>query len=324
MLARWRGMRATALGSLLLCAGCERFSSSNTICVIPRQASESMWVAEHVGANDAASQYHVNIYWNGPTEEGDVEPQIELADRAIRDHDLGLVLSPNNPFALNTAVERSLEAGIPVAIVGNPVSLPNEQRLTFVLNDERETGALLAHRVEQVLKHHGEVLILGIDPVASRYPDRVAEFETALSREDPDIHVIARVKSAFNFGAAELSAEQTILAHPHLAAIVSLNTEASRGAVAAVNATHRATRINIIGCDYSMALVFLLRHGVIDSLVAQNMRAMGEIAVESVMKESRGTPVPAKIYLKPVLITRDNIDSDPIQWMLYMDWRVRR
>jgi ABC-type sugar transport system substrate-binding protein len=178
--------------------------------------------------------------------------------------------------------------------------------------------------VEQVLNHRGEVLILGIDPVASRYPDRAAEFETTLSREDPDIHVVERVKSAFNFGAAELSAEQAILAHPHLAAIVSLNTEASRGAVAAVNATHRATHISIIGCDYSMALVFLLRHGLIDSLVAQNMRAMGELAVESVMKESRGTPVPAKIYLKPVLITRDNIDSDPIQWMLYMDWRVRR
>jgi ribose transport system substrate-binding protein len=283
-----------------------------------------MWVSEHVGANDAASQYHVNIYWNGPTEEGDVEPQIELADRAIRDHDLGLVLSPNNPFALNTAVERSLEAGIPVAIVGNPVSLANEERLTFVLNDEREAGTLLAHRVEQVLNHRGEVLILGIDPVASRYPDRAAEFETTLSREDPDIHVVERVKSAFNFGAAELSAEQAILAHPHLAAIVSLNTEASRGAVAAVNATHRATHISIIGCDYSMALVFLLRHGLIDSLVAQNMRAMGELAVESVMKESRGTPVPAKIYLKPVLITRDNIDSDPIQWMLYTDWRVRQ
>ncbi len=282
-----------------------------------------MWVTEHVGANEAAARNDVSVYWNGPTEEGNVEQQVGLVDRAIRNHDLGLVVSPINPFALNTAVQRSLAAKMPVVIVGNPLSLAAEHGLTFVLNDEHEAGVLAAHRIEEILNRRGEVLILGIDPVSSNRPDRASEFETVLSVEAPDIHAVGRLKGAFNFGQAELAAEQAILAHPHLSAILALNTTATRGAIAAVNATHTAKRIAIVGCDYNVDLLFLLRHGVIDSLVAQNMRAMGEMAVDSVVKEARGIPVAPYTYLKPVLITRDNIDSDPIQWMLYMDWRVQ-
>jgi len=282
-----------------------------------------MSVSEHVGANEAAARNHVSVYWNGPTEEGNVEQQVELADRAIRNRDLGLVLSPVNPFALNTVVQRSLAAKIPVVIVGNPLSLAAEQGLAFVLNDEQEMGTLAARRIGQILNGRGEVLVVGIDPISSGRSDRASEFESALAREAPDIHVVARLKSAFNFGQAELAAEKTIVAHPHLSAILSLNTMATRGAIAAVNSTHTEKRIAIVGCDYNMDLLFMLRHNVIDSLVAPNMRAMGGMAVDTVMQEAHGAPAASYTYLKPVLITRDNIDSDPIQQMLYMDWRVR-
>lgn len=324
MLAKWGGVNAAAAVGLLFYAGCHRLSSSNIICVIPRQSSQSMWVSEHVGTNDAAARYHVSVYWNGPTDERNVEQQVELADRAIHNRDLGLVLSPNNPFALNTAVQRSLAAGMRVVIVGNPISLSAEQGLTFVLNDEQETGALAARRVEKILNRQGEVLILGMEGVSSGDPDRVTAFETTLSREAPNIRVIARLKAAFNFGEAELAAEKAIVSHPHLSAILSLDTEATRGAIAAVSTTQTAKRIAIVGCDYNADLLFLLRHHVVDSLIAENMRAMGEMAVTSIMKQARGAPVAPYTYVKPVLITRDNIDSDPIQWMLYMDWRVGR
>lgn len=282
-----------------------------------------MWVTEHVGVNEAAARHKVSVYWNGPTEAGDVEQQVVLADRAINDGSLGLVLSPSNPFALNTVVQRALAGGMSVVIVGNPLSLKPEGRLSFVLNDEEQTGALAAQRVQTALKGEGEVLILGIDPISSGSPDRSSAFETALYREAPGIKIVDKLKGLFSFGQAELVAEKTIRAHPHLSAILSLNTTATRGAVAAVQTTHSSDRIIIVGCDYNLDVLFLLRQGAVDSLVAQNMRAMGNMAVDSIMQENKGIPVSPYTYVQPVLITRENIDDEAIQHLLYMDWRVR-
>jgi ribose transport system substrate-binding protein len=307
---------------LLLGVGCHTSHSRRTISVIPRQASESMWVTEHAGVNEAARRNAVGIYWNGPTDEDDVEQQIFLAERAIHSGNMGLILSPSNPFALNTVIQRSLDDGMAVVVVGTPVSLKPEKRLSFVLNDVQETGKLAAARMREVLQGRGEILILGYDPFSAGSTDRSSVFEAMLNRDAPDIRIVEKLKGPFSFGQAELAAEKAIRAHPHLSAIFSLSTTATRGAIAAVRTTHTAGRTLIIGCDHNLDLIYLLRQGAIDSLVAQDMRAMGSMAVNSIMAESRGESVAPFTFVKPVLLTRQNIDDESIQQILRMDWRI--
>jgi ABC-type sugar transport system substrate-binding protein len=45
---------------------------------------------------------------------------------------------------------------------------------------------------------------------------------------------------------------------------------------------------------------------------------MGALAVDFVMDEDRGAPVPPYTYVKPILITKENIDNEAIQRVLYM------
>jgi len=83
----------------LCCTACRR-SPNHTIAVIPRDTAEEVWVSEHGGAADAAYKQNLEIDWNGPTRDDDVEQQISLSERAIRSGDYGLVLSPNNSFRI--------------------------------------------------------------------------------------------------------------------------------------------------------------------------------------------------------------------------------
>lgn len=304
--------------TLLACAGCNRHASSRVITVIPREPPESMWVNEHVGITEAAARNHVSIYWNGPTGEEAVEQQIDLAERAIKNHDLGLVLSPANPFALNTVVNRSLAAGMSVVIVGNPLSLKPEKGLSFVLNDENQDGTLAARRVNTVLKGRGKVLVVGIDPFLPGSPDRSTALEEVLKQEAPGIEIVDRIDGSLSFGQAELSVEKSILAHPDLSAIVALSIPATRGAIAALRTTHTSKKIVVVGCDQGLDLLFLLRQGAIDSLVAQDTRAMGAMAIDFVLDQAAGKPVPSYTFVKPILITRENIDSESDQRVLYM------
>ena len=311
---------ALAAAGVPCAIGC-RGVSHNVISVIPRQSSEAMWVTEHAGVNEAATHAGLDIYWNGPTEDGDVEQQIVLAERAERSGNMGLIISPDNPFALNTVVERSLAHGMSVVVLGTPLSLKPEKRLSFVLSDVQATGALAARRMRDVLKGKGEIIILGLDPNSSETSDRASAFEFVLSREAPDIRLIDRLKGPLSFGQAELAAEKAIRANPHLSAIFTLNTVATRGAIAALGTTRTGGGITLIGCDQTMDLLYLLRRGAIDSLVVQDMRTMGSLAVKAVLAESRGIAVPSYTSVEPVMVTRENIDDRNVQDMLAMDWR---
>jgi ABC-type sugar transport system substrate-binding protein len=280
-------------------------------------------VTEHAGAAEAAKRHKVAIYWNGPAEERDVEPQIALAERAIRRGDIGLILSPSNPFALNTVIQRSLDSGMSVVIVGNPVSLKPQKHLSFVLNDGQQTGKLAAERMRTRLKGKGEVAILGYDALAPGSNDRSSAFEATLLRDAPAIQIVEKLKGPISFGQAELAAENAIRNHPHLSAIFSLDTTSTRGAVTAAQATGASGRILIIGCDHTLDLLYLLRHGAVDSLVAQDMHAMGSMAVDTIMADTQGENVTPYRVVEPTLLTAHNIDTGEIQRMLTMDWRLR-
>ena len=315
--------RLLAAASLcLFVSGCHQGRSHDAITVIPRDTAEAVWVTEHGGVAEAAGK-HGRVYWNGPSDEEDVEQQIALAERAINQGALGLVLSPNSPFALNTVIQRALSQKIPVVIVGAAIPMPAGKGLSFIVNDVQKTGQLAAQRMSDLLGGKGEVLVLGVNPMSPGNEERAQAFEQSLRVIAPEIHIAQRVVGSQSFGQAELATERAVRAHQNIGGIFAVSITATRGAIAALRTTHTTDRIRIIGCDQTLDLLFGLREGLLDSLLVQDMHTMGSKAVEQVIAERRGEAVPATIYIEPTLVTRDNIDSDTVQRLLRMDWRKR-
>ena len=319
---RGAGAALVLLTMALCCTACRR-SPNHTIAVIPRDTAEEVWVSEHGGAADAAYKQNLEIDWNGPTRDDDVEQQISLSERAIRSGDYGLVLSPNNSFALGTVIQRALSQKIPVVIVGAPISIAPQSGLTFVLNDTEKMGMLAATRAGEILHGNGNIMVLGFDPLSPGSVERADAFERALQRVAPGISIVDQVSGSMSFGQAELASEQAILAHPDLSAIFALGINATRGAAAAVRNTKAANKIKVIGCDQTLDLLFLLRHGIIDSLIIEDTRTMGHLAVQQIAAQRRGESVPSRRYVEPLLVTRRNVDDARVQEVLSLRWRPK-
>ncbi|HUV71268.1 MAG TPA: substrate-binding domain-containing protein [Terracidiphilus sp.] len=305
----------------LALSGCASSSWRSTIAVIPRETSEEISVAEHGGAADAALRQHLRVYWNGPTTSDDVEPQIKLTEKAIRDRSYGLLLSPNNPFALNTLIERALSSAIPVVVVGAEIPIAPRQGLSFVLNDENRTGTLIARRLHRILGGKGKVIILGVNPLSPGSVPRAEAVQRAILREDPQIQIVDELTGSFSFGRAELVTEQAIRSHPGLDAIIALGINETRGAASAVASAGAMGRIRIVGCDQGMDLLFLLRDSVIDSLVVQDSRTMGRIAVGNLVAQHLGRSVPERVLVEPRFVSQANVDDPVIQTILSERWR---
>lgn len=313
---------AFLLAAALGCTGC-RARPNSTIAVIPRDTAEEIWVSEHGGAADAADRQSLDIDWNGPTRDDDVEQQISLSEAAVRSGDYGLILSPNNSFALDTVIQRALAKKIPVVIVGSPIPIAPQRGLSFVLNNSEEMGALAAKRAAEILHGNGQVIILGVDSLSPGSVERADAFERALQHDAPGISVVEKVSGSMSFGQAELASEQAIAAHPGLSAIFAVGINETRGAAAAVHNSAPSNRIKVIGCDQTIDLLFLLRRRVIDSLVIEDTRTMGNIAVKQIVAERHGQSVPEQRLVKPVLVTRANVDTDRVQQILSLRWRPR-
>lgn len=309
--------------SLLLFCGCQGAHYRNVISAVPRDTAEALYVTEHAGLAEAAGRNHISIYWNGPRGGDDTQQQIVLAKRAVDEGDMGLVLSPNTPFALNTVIQRALAHGVPVVVLGSAISLPPSANLSLVINDEQQSGRLAAERIQALLHGEGEIAMAGVDPMSPGTTDRANAFERWISQIAPHVHIVSKLVGTFTFGQAEMAVEEVIEAHPHLAAVYALNVPATRGAVAALRTSRREASIRIIGSDQTLDLLFLLREGAIDSLVIQDMRGMGAQAVENIVAAREHRKVAAVTRYEPVLLRRANIDSEPIQQMLKMDWRPR-
>jgi ribose transport system substrate-binding protein len=302
-------------------SGCRRSESSKVISAIPIDASGSLYVTEHAGMAHAAARHGMKVYWNGPRGGDDTEQQIELVERAIEQRNAGIVLTPAAAFALDTAIQRALSKKIPVVILGAPIPFPPNANLSFVLTNLDRSAQLAAERICSGPGKSGEVAMIGIDPVMPGSAELVSSFEQALARCGPGISVVSEVGGAATYGQGEMTTARILRDHPKLIAIYALNSAGARGAATALEALHRNGVVRLLSTDRTLELLLLLRRGTVDGLVVPNMRAMGEQAVENIVALDNHRSVQPVMLFEPVLITRENVDTEEVQTLLKMDWR---
>lgn len=321
-LKRFAGLHAAVLaGVFCVIVGCQAHTPP-VVAVIPGTTAQEVWESEHAGAERAAQALGWTVYWNGPSREDDITRQIQLVDNAIARHVSGIVLSPDHAVALITPIRAAMSAGIPVVIVGSPLSLPAQQNLSFVVNDDTMMGRLAAGQLQARLKSGDYVAVLGVYPGIVSLVDRARAFEDALQLSHPKVRVIERRSASFGFAEAEQIAEETIRANPDLRAILGVNVVQTRAAYFALLATGKLGKITLIGCDQDLDLMRQMRAGAIDALIAENTSEMGYDALQLLAAQRAGDRRWEMKKVAPVLITRENVDNPEIQQILAMNWRA--
>ena len=302
---------------VLFCLGCHS-GTSFTIAVIPRTSGTGLWEPEHGGAEAAALRARAHIYWNAPTREDDVEGQIAIVNQVISKGYQGLVLAPDQALALIAPVRRALARGIPTVIVGSPLPLPAGENLSYILSDEETGGRVAAQRVAELLHGRGSVAVLGMNPDIAAIMIRTRSLELFLAQHYPNIHVIKKMGS-FDFLHEQQMAEETLKANPEVKVIVGMMWASARAAISAVEETPGFGETKVIAFDPDGVPPFDI--GRVDSVIKQDTRTMGQLAVDLIDGERHGRAMPALIKLQPILITRENMDTPEIRRLTSMDWR---
>ncbi len=307
----------STLALLLVLVGCRSVPTA-AIAVIPRTSGTILWEPENVGAQTAAAELGERIYWNAATWENDIDGQIALVNRIAPTGYKGLVLAPDHSLALITPVRRALAAGIVIVIIGSPLPIPSNENLSYILNDEEEGGRLAAERLAFILHGRGKVALLGIDPDIAGIMVRAKSFEQALTLSSPDIQIVVRRMGTFNFAHEQEGAEEVLRSHPDLDAVVALTSTSTRGAMSNIDGNPRSRRVKVIGFDPD-TLPF--DRECLDAVIVEDIRGMGDRAIRLIHARLQGQSMPPGVQFEPTLVTRQNVDSKPVQEMLIERWR---
>jgi ribose transport system substrate-binding protein len=310
------------LGSGLVLALRLRFEPfRHTIAFIPQTAGTELWESSHVGAQAGGLRTGYRIYWNAPTRDDDVLRQIELIETAIHNRDAGLIVAPIQYLALVSPLREALARHIPVAIVSTSLPIPPGDGLTYLLNDEQETGRMAARKIGSLLKGRGTIAILGVNPNIDAVMERLRSFEATISTEFPGISIVERRAASPSSAESGEFAQDVLLEHPDLSAFFGLNSTATEGALAVLRPLHKSPRVLLVGCDQEIDLMEGIRKGDVDAIIVQNSYAMGYQAVEAIAADRSHSPAQHHVLISPVLVTQANIDDPDVQKLLSVDWR---
>ncbi len=299
-------------------------SNRHVVEVIPSISSDARWLSFHVGIVEAAEKAGLEAHWSGPSEESNSIEQIELADQAIERKAYGIVLEPSTLLATNKVVRKAQSHHIPVVVIAEGTGIPEGEHLYHLMNNTSETGNLIAMRTKVLVHGDADVAIFGLRSEIPGNIERADAITEALRRICPNLHVVKRSMESSSTSYEQHLAREFIHTHPRVKEIVALSSQESFAVAAAVRSENAMNRIKIIGCDQTLGLFLMLRAGAIDSLVVQDMRAMGRLAIEIITKDRAGVHAPRVSVVKPILISAENIDTEPVQQVILMHKETHR
>jgi len=121
------------------------------IAVIPKGTTHEFWKSVHYGAEKAAKELgNVDVHWKGPIQEDDRDGQISVVQDFITKKVDGIVLAPLDSQALVAAVRDAKDAGIPTVIFDSGLN-DSSIIVSYVATDNKNGGALAAHRLAEIL-----------------------------------------------------------------------------------------------------------------------------------------------------------------------------
>jgi len=269
--------------------------------------------------DEAVAHTNLRLHFNGPSD-GDAQRQIDLLNEAMARRDYGIAINPRSLYAANGAIREALARNIPAVVLLHRLPLAPQRHLSFVVEDVQESARLVVKRLQETLPRQGELLIVGLDSLSPGGEDRFDAVESELAQITPELSVSERIAGPPLIGFFSTAIQKALILNPGIRGIIALDSHAGYAAASVVHALRAEHRIHIFAFDQNTEVLASLRQGGVDAVIAQDMRQAGKLAIANIERDREGKPVPNITYIKPMLVTRDNIDTDDVQRILQMNW----
>jgi ribose transport system substrate-binding protein len=302
-----------SLSLIFLMVGGTAFAQSKTIVFVPKSTSATFYLFLVKGAQDRAKELGYEIDYQGPSNEADMNTQVDLVRNLTAKKPAGILLAALDSKALIPAVESAIKAGVPVAMVDSGID--SDAPYGSITCDNYQGGYDAGLEMAKILGEKGLVANLGIQ-AGSVSSQRSVGFNDAI-KKFPNMKVLPVQWTNADAATSMNIATDLLTGNPTLAGFFSACAPTAVGIAQAVKAKGVDKKVKIVTFDPSPEILGMFEDGTISAIIAQDPYQMGYQGVSVIDKVIKKQPIDKKkIELPPVLITKANYKSAEVQKLL--------
>jgi ribose transport system substrate-binding protein len=285
------------------------------IPVISKGFQHQFWQAVRLGSENAARDFDVDITFEGPESESQVDRQIEMLQVALEKNPSAICLAALDSQAVIPLLERAQAAGIPV--IGFDSGVDSDIPVTTAATDNLAAAAHAADKMAELIGGEGEVAVIVHDQTSRTGIDRRDGFVNRMEEQYPNITVVdVQYGGGDHLRSTEL-ARAIIQAHPNLKGFFGANEGSIIGVLNAVRELNMEGDLVVIGYDSGQQQMDAIRSGAEAGAITQDPIGIGYKCVEAAVKAINGESQPDSIDTGFHWYDATNIDSDEIAPLLY-------
>lgn len=237
------------------------------------------------------------------------QPQIDAIDTLITQGVDAIILSANDPAALQPSVDKAKEAGI--KIVAANVEMQNTDAfVSLVEKDYGLTGGEIAGKyIAEKMGGEAEVAILTFTQVPAVI-QRAEGLKEGILKHAPNAKVVTEVEASTR--EAGLKAIENVLqTNPNLNVVVGINDDAVLGGYEAMMAAQRTgDDVCLVGLDaVDEAIAKVKEGGIYRGTVDIDPFGSGKLILKTTKKVLEGETMSEMIKFPMVPVTKENIDK---------------
>ncbi|TFE30645.1 ABC transporter substrate-binding protein [Cohnella luojiensis] len=285
------------------------------IPVISKGFQHQFWQAVKQGAEKAAKEFDVEITFEGPETETQVDKQIEMLQAALDKKPAAIAFAALDSKAATPLLEKAKSSNIPV--IGFDSGVDSDIPITTAATDNIAAAGLAAEKMAELIGGKGEVALIVHDQTSRTGIDRRDGFKKRIEEKYPDIKIVDIQYGGGDHLKSTDLAKAIIQAHPDVKGFFGANEGSAIGVLNAVTELKKDGKIIIVGYDSGKQQLEAIRSGKMAGAITQDPIGIGYWSVKAAVQAKKGESVPKMIDTGFHWYDKTNIDSDEIKPLLY-------
>ena len=285
------------------------------IPVISKGFQHQFWQAVKSGSEKAAKDFNVDITFEGPENESQVDKQIEMLQAALNKKPAAICFAALDSKAAIPLLQKAKDANIPV--VGFDSGVDSDIPVATAATDNLKAAGAAADKMAELIGGEGEVAVIVHDQTSRTGIDRRDGFVNQMKAKYPKINIVdIQYGGGDQLKSTDL-AKAIIQAHPNLKGFFGANEGSIIGVLNGVKETGKEGKIVVIGYDAGKQQKDAIRSGVEAGAITQDPVGIGYKCVEAAVKAIKGEKVEKNIDTGFKWYDKTNIDSEEMKPLLY-------
>lgn len=234
--------------------------------------------------------------------ENDIEKQISQCSDLLQQEIDGLIVMPVDFEGITPALDEALKAGVPVVSVDAACS-DADKTIAYIASDNYKAGYLCGEHVLSTLES-AKILVLS-HPEIKCTIDRLQGFKDAIDGHE-GYEIIAEQPSSGLYDKGMSIMDNWLQQYTDFNVVFAINDGSCQGAIASMQAANRLEGVQTYAVDGQQQMADYILEGLHTAEAAQNPYAMGQGAVELLIKNAKGESYEYENLLEVTLLTKDN------------------